>query len=162
MTALDKSISSLPEASRFRSTVVIILVLLCVAAFLHYSRQLSARAEEIARQQVVNQIRQSLAMLVYDYAIKSQQEHLPGFDQHNPFIPLAMYSSLPTNYHGEVERVVQSHDLPGWYFERRSRKAIYLSMRGEVFGLRMRYQEDAGKGGFLFLREEGARLNGVI
>ena len=68
-------------------------------------------------------------MMLYDYTIKGELAHLKKFDQGNPFIPLAIYSALPANYHGS--RFELSEDsADGWYFEIKSKSAIYIMRNG--------------------------------
>lgn len=121
-----RSIASHPGAAVFRSTLVIILILICMTSFLTYTASLSSRAEQVARQRVITEIRQALAMMLYDYAIKGQLEDLKSFDRKNPFVPLAIYRQLPKNYHGAVSNVAEIKS-PGWYFELNTGLVIYKS-----------------------------------
>lgn len=139
MPTLTKSISSQPEAAKFRSIIVIILVLICTASFLSFTSHLSDKVEVLARERVITDIKQSLAMMLYDYSIKGKQQQLEQFHQDNPFVPLAIYRTLPRNYHGVVSRITNGKLNNGWYYERKSKKVIYLALSGKRYEYVMRY-----------------------
>ena len=120
-----KTLSSHPGAAIFRSTIVIILILICIVTFLIFTEKLSQRSEVIAKDQVVVAIKQALAMMLYDYAIKGQLQELDKFDKENPFVPLAIYRGLPENYRGTISDSSEIGDF-GWYFDINLREAIYV------------------------------------
>lgn len=149
-----KSISSQPDAEKFRSIVVVIIVLICISAFLVFTQHLSEKAEAIARDRVVSDIKYSLAMMLYDYTIKGKQHELKAFDRENPFIPLAIYRSLPRNYRGATAEVL-AHSDDGWHFELKTKNSIYLTRKGDMSIYVMRYIEDElGGVGSLQLNEK--------
>ena len=142
---MAKTISSIPGAEKFRSIIVIIIVLICITLFLVYTNNLSNQAEIVARNQVEANIRYSLSMMLYDHTIKGQQQALIKFDQGNPFIPLAIYRSLPLNYQGEVEKLA-GDAFPGWYFEKDREVAAYVGLDNQKMFYRMRYVKDETTG----------------
>jgi len=150
---VDKSISSQPEAAKFRSIAAIILVLICISVFFSYTEHLSEKAESIARDRVITDIRYSLAMMLYDYTIQGKQDGLKKFNNENPFIPLAIYRSLPGNYRGVISELSTNID-DGWYFVKSSRTVIYTNFNGDrqMFTLKY-YQNEAGAVGQLKLEE---------
>ncbi len=119
-----KSTFSNSGAETFRSIVVIIFILICMVSFIVYTSSLTQRVEEVSVKQVVTEMRGALAMMLYDYAIKGQIRDLQKFDQDNPFVPLAIYRSVPENYQGTIS---DDRDMnrKGWYFNLSSRRAIY-------------------------------------
>ena len=119
-----KSIESHPGAGVFRSTIVIILILVCIISFFVFTEKLSQQAEEVAKDQVLVEMKQALAMMLYDYAIKGQLMALEKFDRENPFVPLAIYRELPKNYKGAINSERQLKDV-GWYFDLNTKVAIY-------------------------------------
>ncbi len=119
-----KTLSSHPGAGVFRSTMVIILILVCITSFFIFTDKLSLQAEEVAKDQVLVEIKQALAMMLYDYAIKGQLLALEKFDRENPFVPLAIYRELPKNYKGAVKSESELVGL-GWYFDLNAKMAIY-------------------------------------
>lgn len=135
---MNKEIASQPDAGKFRSIASIILILICIAVFLRYTDQLSAKAEIIARDRVISDIKHSLAMMLYDYTIKGQKESLRKFDQENPFVPLAIYRSLPANYRG-VTVDLRVGETEGWYFVKKSKRLVFISKKGSRQYFLMRY-----------------------
>lgn len=119
-----KSIGSHPGAGVFRSTVVIIVILVCVVSFFSYTSALTDRAEEVAKDMVVVELKQAMAMMLYDFAIKGQLQELSKFHRENPFVPLAAYRWLPDNYHGTI---LNRSDInyAGWYFVTSERVVVY-------------------------------------
>lgn len=137
---MSKSISSLPAAAKFRSTLVIIIVLICISVFLTFTRSLSEKAELIARDRVISDIRYSLAMMLYDYTIKGKSHELEKFDMENPFVALAIYRSLPGNYKGVVDKL-SSNNSAGWYYENTSKLAVYIGNLEKRKAFMVSYQE---------------------
>lgn len=119
-----RSIGSHPGAGVFRSTLVIIIILLSILYFFHSTRDLGRRVETVAADRVVTEMRQALAMMLYDYAIQGRLNELERFDRENPFVPLSIYRDLPTNYHGVVSDAGGIAES-GWYFDRAERVAVY-------------------------------------
>ena len=139
---MAKSISSQPGANRFRSISVIILILICISVFLSYSQFLTKKTEEVARDLVVTEIRQALAMMLYDYALKGKLAQLQKFDRENPFTLMAAYRPLPLNYKGAL--VTSKPELAaGWYFDLISRRALWVAhdKRREFYQLRFEFND---------------------
>jgi hypothetical protein len=135
---LRKLGSSLSDSGLFRSIIVLIIVFVCVGLFLYYSEGLSQKAESIANEQVLNDIKYSLAMLLYEQAIKGERQGLIKFDGENPFIVLAKYRSLPGSYHGAIDEY-SSNLKSGWYFEKKEKVAILILSNGQVFRYVLKY-----------------------
>ena len=146
---MNKEIASQPDAAKFRSIATIILILICIAVFLRYTDQLSEKAEIIARDRVISDIKHSLAMMLYDYTIKGKTEELQKFDEGNPFVPLAIYRGLPVNYQGAK---VESPDSPeqGWYFDLSLKQVIYINSKSEFekFYIKFLYEDVNNNGQF--------------
>ena len=119
-----KTLGSYPGAGAFRSVSVVIISMICAVAFLYKADEISLETEKIAKQQVIINIKNALAIQLYDYAIKRKLADLPTLHRENPFIPLAIYRSLPSNYYGAVggSADIQNH---GWYFDLSKRRIIY-------------------------------------
>jgi len=126
-----KTIGSHPGAGVFRFTLVVVLVLVLMIAFFYYTAAVQRRVEEVARDQMLANMKQALSMMLYDYAIKGQLKDLQQFDQENPFVPLAIYRELPSNYHGTINGETGLKEY-GWYFDLVNRVAIYRFSDGEL------------------------------
>ncbi|MBT3206163.1 MAG: hypothetical protein HOM14_05485 [Gammaproteobacteria bacterium] len=127
---MNKSISSQPDATRFRSIAVIILILICIVLFLGFTEHLTGKTDQVAKDRVISGIKHSLAMMLYDYTIQGRLEELKGFDKGNPFVPLAIYRTLPENYHGALSVFPEVPDA-GWYFDKQSKRLVFVSLDGD-------------------------------
>lgn len=154
---MTKQISSLPEAIPFRSVVSTIIVLLCIFSFLYFSNHLSEKAQLIARDQVITEIKYSLAMLLYDFTIEGKQDDLVKYKQANPFIVMGDYRAVPQNYHGEVSEL-DANARNGWYFEQNARKAVYVSGNNREYYF-LDYSKEEGGVGRLILQIDKMGLN---
>ncbi len=105
---------------------MLILVLICIAVFLGYSQYLTQKADMVARDRVLSEIRQAMAMLLYDYAVQGKLEQLQKLDRENPFTLMAAYRALPKNYKGAVSAPASVLE-PGWYFNLATRQVIWRS-----------------------------------
>lgn len=141
---MKKSISSLPEASSFRSTLVIIIILICISSFLSFTSHLSNGAQDIARERVLSSIQYSLSMLLYDYTIQGKQQQLQKFDGDNPFVILAIYHAMPNNYRGVVAEL-KPDSSPGWYFEKNTRYLILNMKNQKRYRYILKYQKGGDK-----------------
>ena len=139
---MSKSLGSQPEAGRFRSILAVIIILGFIFLFLSYTESLSQKAEIIARDVVLTDISYSLSMMLYDFVVKGKQEDLKKFDNENPFIPLAIYRSLPTNYHGAVKSV-SGDSKSGWYFEIDNQLTVYLSGNHSITRYQLKFQQSS-------------------
>lgn len=140
---MNKNISSLPEAAKFRSTLVIIIILICIVSFLSLTDHLSEKAERVAQKNVISDIQYSLSMMLYDYTIKGKQQQLLKFNLENPFIPLAIYRSLPINYQGVVTVLKSEISQSGWYFEKQTRRVIYVAFNDERSEYELRFMKSS-------------------
>ena len=148
--ALSESISSIPGATKFRSIGAVIIVVACMAIYLVYIENLAVEADRVARDRVINDIRGSLAMMLYDYSIKGQLKDLVKFDGENPFVILAIYRSLPSNYRGTIESALENHTQQGWYFDLNDRQVIFVSLDEGIdrYRLVFEYEDRDGDGRF--------------
>jgi len=121
-----KAITSQPDAGKFRSIAVLIVVTILVGVFLKVTHQLTLKVEVVARDRVVADIEYSLAMLLFDLTIKGRIEDLKTFNNENPFVPLAIYRAIPVNYNGVVNKITEEAKKGGWYFEKDAKQAVYL------------------------------------
>lgn len=151
---MTKTISSQPGAGRFRSMLVVTIILVCAGLFLDYSSELSLEAELVAKQQVEIDIEHSLAMMLYDYSVKGSLDALKQFHHKNPFVPLAIYRSLPQNYHGVVTRLADTAKR-GWYFEVATGSAIYVGAENSFYSMNYVIDREGGVG-FLELHKKAA------
>jgi hypothetical protein len=103
----------------------------CIGSFLTVTNGLSDKAEAIAQQRVLTDIKYALSMMLYDYTIQGKQQQLKQFDKENPFVFLAIYRSLPTNYQGVIPSLTPRHDKSGWYFDQKTRWVTYIAMNAE-------------------------------
>jgi len=142
---MDKGISSLPEAAKFRSVLVVIIVLTCVTVFFTYIDKLSNRVEEIARESVITDIKYSLSMLLYDLAIKKNLNDIEKFTNQNPFDQLKKYRSLPVNYQGEIT-TDNRFKAEGWYFDEMETEVVYLAGNGNKIIYKIHFIEEGGLG----------------
>ncbi len=146
---MPRSISSPPGANRFRSLAVLILVLICISVFLGYSQYLTGKAEQVARERVITEIRQAMAMMLYHYAVKGKLGELQKFDRDNPFTLMAAYRPLPLNYHGAIKK--QHAEMPaGWYFDLSTRRVLWvgLSRQRQYYELRFGFDDRNSDGRF--------------
>jgi len=152
---MNQTISSIPGAEKFRSIIVIIIILVCIIAFFTYTDKLSRQAEDVARDRVITDIKYALSIMLYDYVIKGRQIELEKFDQENPFMPLAIYKSLPSNYHGVVKST-RNDALSGWYYESERKVTVYIGRQKELVYFKLRYiqPEHAKVGRFEFIQIE--------
>jgi len=126
----DRTIGSHPGGGIFRSMLVIIIILICIGVFFRSTSQINADVERIAAENVVTEMRQALAMMLYDYAVKGRLADLQTFDRKNPFVPLAIYRALPQSYQGAVASS-NSISGQGWFFDLAEQVAIYRFKNGE-------------------------------
>lgn len=144
-----KTLASHPGASVFRSTIVIILILICIVFFFTFTDKLGQQAEEVAKDQVIAEMKQALAMMLYDYAIKGQLADLSQFDRENPFVPLAIYRELPKNYRGTISGSSEIGEF-GWYFDINLRETIYVFSSGnnpsQRFVMKFKFEDQDGNG----------------
>ncbi len=139
---MSKSISSLPGAAKFRSIVVIIIVLICISVFLTFTNNLSDKVEIIDRDQVIVDIQHSLSMMLYDFAVKKKISEVEKFVGTNPFYQLEIYRSLPGNYHGESPHSLEIKG--GWYFNTKKLVAVYMSRNGDIANYKMYLVKEDG------------------
>ncbi len=142
---MGQSIEVQPGAAKFRSIAAIILILIFIGSFLSYSHSLTARADRVARDRVISEIRQGLAMLLYDYAIKGRLADLQNFDHQNPFSLIAAYRPLPTEYTG-AQATLKPNPPAGWYYDLTTRQVIWVALDGQrqAFVLRFAYDDVNG------------------
>ena len=126
-----KTVGSHPGTGVFRFALVVVLLLILMLVFFYYTAAVQQRVEEIARDQVVVNMKQALSMMLYDYAIKGKLKDLQHFDQENPFVPLAIYRELPSSYHGTINSGTSLKEY-GWYFDQVNRVAIYKFSDGAL------------------------------
>lgn len=152
-----KTISSHPGAGLFRSTIVLILILFLIVTFFLVTDKLSRQAEEIAKDQVLIEIKQALSMMLYDYAVKGRLAELANYKEGNPFFPLETYRQLPRNYRGTISSI-NDLEVSGWYFDLASKRAIYRYSDDEMsdlkFSLEFRF-DDLNKDGLYTSGEVG-------
>ncbi len=91
---------------------------------------------------MISGIKHSLAMMLYDYTIQGKLDELKGFDKGNPFVPLAIYRSLPENYHGALSVFPEAPDA-GWYFVKQSKKLIFVSLEGHQSSFELIFSKDS-------------------
>ncbi len=153
---MSDDISSIPGANKFRSIVALIIVVACMAFYLVYVEGLEIKADAVARDRVITDIRGSLAMLLYDYSIQGRLHDLNSFDGENPFVILAIYRNLPINYRGTLAEMRQNME-PGWYFDLSMRLAVFVSKDQHIDQYRMVFVfNDRDSDGFFDLRKDGA------
>ncbi len=142
---MGQSIGFQPGAAKFRSIAAIILILIFIGSFLGYSHALTTRVDRAARDRVISEIRQGLAMLLYAYAIKGRLADLQSLDQQNPFSLIAAYRPLPSEYKGARSRL-QKNPPAGWYYDLTMRQVIWVALDGQhqVFVLRFAYDDVNG------------------
>ena len=157
---MARTISSIPGSNKFRSIVSIGIIVTCIAVYLVLIEDISVQADRVARDQVITSIRGSLAMLIYDYSIKGKLQDLAQFDGENPFVPLAIYRSLPSNYHGVIKSLEMDRE-PGWYFDLKERLVVFVSLEDRVQRYRMvfEYEDVNGDGDFNFQIDIVTRLD---
>ena len=146
---MARNISSIPGSTKFRSIISIVLIVCCMAIYLVFIEDLELKADRVARDQVLTSIRGALAMMLYDYTIKGKLAELDKFDRENPFVPLAIYRSLPSNYRGTIKSGREGLE-PGWYFDLTERVAFFVSLDELVDEYRMvfDYKDADGNGRF--------------
>ena len=142
-------IGAQPDAGRFRSIMVVILALVCMLAFLYYSREWQQIAERTARDRMLTQLNSALALTMYQMTMDRRLVHLPEVERINPFVYLSIYQRLPSNYRGTVKNA-QHADQPGWYFDLSSQEVYLVYSEGEMeaFAVQFVYDDSDGSGDF--------------
>ncbi len=77
-------------------------------------------------------------MAIYDYSIKGKQVELSKFDEENPFVFLAIYRSLPSNYFGAFQGGA-TPESPGWYYDTSKKMVIYIGQDKGISEYKMIY-----------------------
>jgi hypothetical protein len=125
---MANNISSIPGANLFRSVLTLLIILICIVSFFIYTEHLTEKANMISKQRVLIDIKYTLAMTLYDYAVQRRLADFPLLDNSNPFELMKNYRSIPENYWGEVFKVDEP-DRDGWYFESSSNRVVYYSKK---------------------------------
>ena len=133
-----KNISSQPGAGIHRNNMVIIIVLMCIVTFFAAIENISTKAEKVSHDRVLTDLKYSLSMALYDYTIKGKQVELRKFHHENPFLLLAIYRALPSNYHGAIMSI-PGNASPGWYHDLNKNLTIYIYIGGDIAEYRMIY-----------------------
>ena len=142
-------IGSQPGANKFRSLFVVVLVLVCILTFLRYSSDWQKVAEEAGRDRTLTQLNSALALTLYKLTMQRQLYHLQELERINPFVYLAEYQGLPSNYHGTVTAPEQA-EVAGWYFDLSAQQVYFIDNDGarETFAVEFAYEDKDGSGGF--------------
>ncbi len=157
-----RTIGSHPGAGKFRSTAVLILIVICIGLFLSYTKRWEEQLEEVAIDQVVISIKSILAIEFYKIVLKGKQAKLQAYHLENPFIFLAAHQNLPRNYYGVVSSKMDIERKGEWYFDSTEREAIYVykekSLR-RFFQLVLEYTDVDSNNNFDYLVDTGYFLN---
>lgn len=146
-----KDISSYPGASKFRSIIAVILVILFIALFLNYTQRWEDEIEEVSINQITIDIKSALALALYKVVIEGRQDKLGDLDGENPFILLAYSKKLPPNYYGIVSTQLEIDATGGWFFDLSTRKVVYVyrdGKRKKYFRMELKYNDMNGNGQF--------------
>ena len=108
----------------FRTAISVILIFVLAGIFLFKMDDVSRRVEETAVKQMLVDINTSLALVVYQTAVKRNFDRLDFLANQNPFHYLALTQDLPKDYHGEVESLSEIK-RQGWYYLRDDKQVIY-------------------------------------
>jgi len=144
-----KQISTPPGALKFRLIAIVILILIFMLAFLNYTNGISASFEKTSVQQTKNIINSTLAVVFATYTVKGELDRLNEVNGGNPFEYLERYSQIPITYRGEIGDVSLEDSVPGWYYDRTKRLALYKPLRDDkiyYFAIELEYKDVDGSG----------------
>ena len=157
-----KQISTPPGALKFRLIAIVILILVFMLAFLSYTSGISTSLERTSVQQTKNIINSTLAVVFAIYTVKGELDRLNEVNGGNPFEYLERYSQIPVTYRGEIGDVSLEDSVPGWYYDRTKRLALYKPLRDDkiyYFAIELDYRDVDGSGRFEAGIDEYRRLN---
>lgn len=120
---MEKSISSIPGAKFFRSNIVVLIIVILIGFYFQFNQGLTEKAEKIAKQHILTDIKYSLAMMHYEYSIKRKSNNLIKFHQKNPFVPLSIYRKAPKNYAGIIDTKLAKENQ--WFYDGSLKMAAY-------------------------------------
>ncbi len=146
-----KTIGTPPGPVVFRSTVALVLIVICIGLFLSYMERWEDEFEDIAVDQVLINIRSTLALEFLQLVAGGHQAKLPNFHLENPFVFLAIHKKVPINYFGVLsgDEVIENKGV--WYFDLYSRKAIYIyegRPLKRMFQVVFKYKDENSNGEF--------------
>jgi len=141
---LNKRIASNPGAGKFRSNLVLVIVVAAIASYLTFVDDLTEQTHQIAKKQTITNINYSLSMMLYDFTIKGQQQDLAKFHHENPFVPLGIYRAMPPNYLGALAELKVTKDHQ-WFFDSKKKRLGYYN-QGHYQFWQMDYVEEGNVG----------------
>jgi len=111
-----KTLGSHPGAILFRMSVMVILIVILIVAFLSYVRDAEKAIERSSIQQTRRIIDSSLVVVFSQYAITGRMDRLNELDGANPFSFLADLEIQFLGYQGELDFDLTSDLESGWYY----------------------------------------------
>jgi hypothetical protein len=146
-----KQISTPPGALKFRLIAIVILVTVFMLVFLNYANRISIATEKASIQQTKNIINSTLYVVFATYTVKGELGLLNEVNGGNPFEYLERYGQVPITYQGEIDVDNLEDSLPGWYYDRLNRRALYKPFyddRVYYFTILLEYRDVDGSGRF--------------
>lgn len=128
---MNNTLGSYPGALRFRFVLVIVIMVILIWVFLSHSDNWVAEVESTAQHKTLSEINSALALTLYQMAMDKNLQKLSMLDKGNPFVYLAIYQSLPLNYHGTVSSIKEVK-AEGWYFDLATRLVYYRNRSGSL------------------------------
>lgn len=120
------------------------MALVFIYLFFSYYGHWAEQAEEASRKLVVNNLRQSMNLVMMELTVKDKLDQAPQYLKINPFEIMQKYFSLPFNYHGEYSLQGESSLLPGWHFDTLRKEVVYRSQKGVVKRFRVKMKDVKG------------------
>jgi general secretion pathway protein G len=118
-------------AGRLEFAVVVAVLGVLLAVFLHRVQFYQAEAERAAVQQVVAQLRTALAVKAGERYLRGNVRPLAVLVGENP---MGWLQRPPPNYAGEIDESEAARAEPGhWYFDRSARTLMYVFNRRNYF-----------------------------
>ena len=138
------TLGSHPGAILFRFSVLAILILILIIAFIRYVEgyQRSVEQASIANTQKV--IDSSLMVVFSSLAVNKQLDELNEIDGANPFALMRQHNIGHSGYLGELGRDPLPKDAPGWYYLPEHRYMVYKPRhleRNRYFRVTLKYDD---------------------
>jgi hypothetical protein len=146
-----KTLGSHPGAINFRLSAMVILILLFIYVFLHYTDEAEQAIELQSVEQTRRVIDSALFIVFATYATEGRLDQLADLEGGNPFEFLKEYLAHSIPYRGEIESHEMSGAESGWYYLAGRGDLIYVPFHlsePRVYRVRLDYDDVNGNGRF--------------
>ncbi|MDH3759899.1 MAG: hypothetical protein OEU50_02890 [Gammaproteobacteria bacterium] len=146
-----KTLGSHPGAINFRLSAMVVLILLFIYVFLHYTDKAEQAIELQSVEQTRRVIDSALFIVFATYATQGRLDDLAALEGANPFEFLKEYLAHTIPYRGEIDRFETAGEESGWYYLAGRGDLIYVPFHlpePQVFRVRLNYGDGNGNGRF--------------